>query len=152
LSPRDSPGVNTLYCLEESRGEQRISPPGDNFAPRGQNSPLGDKFAPGGQSLPLGVKLTIGHHVPQSGLILTLVSLCRTTLRSMTLDILCKPAFAYIFSLVHLFSYICLFILTLMSIPTLGKNRVHLGNFRIVARSTYKLLHKLQEPSVLVAH
>jgi hypothetical protein len=28
--------VNTLYCLEEWRGEQRISPPGDNFTPRGQ--------------------------------------------------------------------------------------------------------------------
>jgi hypothetical protein len=38
---RSSPGVNTLYCLEEWRGEQGItspvgyknSPPGDNFAP-----------------------------------------------------------------------------------------------------------------------
>jgi hypothetical protein len=41
--------VNTLYCLEEWRGEQRISPPGDNFTPRGQNSPLGSKFAPRGE-------------------------------------------------------------------------------------------------------
>jgi hypothetical protein len=44
--------VNTLYVLEEWRGEQRISPPGDNFTPRGQNSPLGDNFAPGGQVRP----------------------------------------------------------------------------------------------------
>jgi hypothetical protein len=41
--------MNTLYCLEEWRGEQRISPPGDNFTPRGQNSPLGVKFAPRGE-------------------------------------------------------------------------------------------------------
>jgi hypothetical protein len=52
--------VNTLYCLEEWRGEQIISPPGDNFTPRGQNSPLGDNFTPGGQSLPLGAKLRMG--------------------------------------------------------------------------------------------
>jgi hypothetical protein len=43
------PGVNTLYCLEEWRGKHRISPPWDNFTPRGQNSPLGDKFAPRGE-------------------------------------------------------------------------------------------------------
>jgi hypothetical protein len=30
-------------------GEQRISPPGDNFTPRGQISPLGSKFAPRGE-------------------------------------------------------------------------------------------------------
>jgi hypothetical protein len=46
------PGVNTLYCLEEWRAEQRISPPGDNLTPRGQDSFLGDNFAHGGQSLP----------------------------------------------------------------------------------------------------
>jgi hypothetical protein len=40
--------MNTVYCLEEWRGKQRISPPGDYFTPRGQNSPLGDNFAPGG--------------------------------------------------------------------------------------------------------
>jgi hypothetical protein len=40
--------VNTLYCLEEWRGEQGIT------------SPLGDNFTPGGQSLPLGVKLRMG--------------------------------------------------------------------------------------------
>jgi hypothetical protein len=36
------PGVNTLYCLEEWRGEQRISPPGENFTlhPWGQSFPL----------------------------------------------------------------------------------------------------------------
>jgi hypothetical protein len=39
--------VNTFYCLEEWRGEQRISP-------------LGDKFTPGGQSLPPGVELRMG--------------------------------------------------------------------------------------------
>jgi hypothetical protein len=33
-------------------GEQRISPPGDNFTPRGRNSPLGDNFAPGGKVFP----------------------------------------------------------------------------------------------------
>jgi hypothetical protein len=30
--------LNTLYCLEERRGKQIISPPGDNFTPREQNS------------------------------------------------------------------------------------------------------------------
>jgi hypothetical protein len=47
------PGVNTLYCLVEWRGEQWILHPGDNFTP-------GDNFAPGGQSLPLGAKLRMG--------------------------------------------------------------------------------------------
>jgi hypothetical protein len=27
VTPSFTPGVNTLYCLEEWRGEQRISPP-----------------------------------------------------------------------------------------------------------------------------
>jgi hypothetical protein len=36
----------TLYCLEEWRGEQRISLPGDNFTPREQKSPLGVKVCP----------------------------------------------------------------------------------------------------------
>jgi hypothetical protein len=42
-----------MYCLEEWTGEQRISPPGDNFTPPGDKihpwgtaSPLGSKFAP----------------------------------------------------------------------------------------------------------
>jgi hypothetical protein len=35
--------------VEEWRGEQRISHPGDNFTPRGLNSPLWDNFAPVGQ-------------------------------------------------------------------------------------------------------
>jgi hypothetical protein len=48
------------YCLEEWRGEDRISSPGDNFTLRRQNSPLGDNFAPGGQSLPLRSKLRMG--------------------------------------------------------------------------------------------
>jgi hypothetical protein len=64
LAPRGNvhlpSGVNTLYCLEEWRGKKRISPPGDNFTPRGQISPLGDNFAPGRQSLPLGAKLRMG--------------------------------------------------------------------------------------------
>jgi hypothetical protein len=47
------PGVNTIFCLEEWRGKQRISPPGDNFTPGGQ-------LRPGGQSLPLGAKLIMG--------------------------------------------------------------------------------------------
>jgi hypothetical protein len=49
---RSPPGVNTHYCLEEWRGEQRISPPGDNFTPgpRGQ-------LRPRGQSLPLGARM-----------------------------------------------------------------------------------------------
>jgi hypothetical protein len=41
--------VNTLYCLEEWRREQRISPPGDKIHPWGTNSPLGSKFAPRGE-------------------------------------------------------------------------------------------------------
>jgi hypothetical protein len=47
--------VNTIYCLEEWRGEQRISPPGDNFTHRdkihhwGTTSSLGVKFAPRGE-------------------------------------------------------------------------------------------------------
>jgi hypothetical protein len=47
--------VNTLFYLEEEewRGEQRISPPGNNFTTRGQISPLG-------QSLPIGVKVRMG--------------------------------------------------------------------------------------------
>jgi hypothetical protein len=45
------PGVNTLYCLEEWRGEQRISPPGDNFTSRGT------KFTPGGQLCSWGSKI-----------------------------------------------------------------------------------------------
>jgi hypothetical protein len=47
FTPSITPGVNTLYCSEEWRGEQRISPPGDNFAPGGhpggevKNGPMG---------------------------------------------------------------------------------------------------------------
>jgi hypothetical protein len=37
--------VNSLYCLEEWRGEQRISPPGNKIHPWGTTSPLGSKFA-----------------------------------------------------------------------------------------------------------
>jgi hypothetical protein len=43
--------VNTLYVLEEWRGEQRISPPGIP-------SPLGDKIHPWGTNLPVVVKFT----------------------------------------------------------------------------------------------
>jgi hypothetical protein len=45
-----------IYCLEEWRGIQRISPPGDNFTPKVQSSlpgenfaPLGSRFAPRGE-------------------------------------------------------------------------------------------------------
>jgi hypothetical protein len=55
--------VNILYCLEEWRGEQRISPTGDNFTPRRQSSLLEDDFAPRGQSYPLGAKLRMGLRV-----------------------------------------------------------------------------------------
>jgi hypothetical protein len=61
------------YCLEEWRGEQRISPPGATSPlPRGQihpwgtTSPLGDNFTPRGQihpwgtNSPLGVKFSPG--------------------------------------------------------------------------------------------
>jgi hypothetical protein len=50
--------LNTLYCLEEWRGEEIISTPGDNFTLRGQNSPLGDNFAPGVKDL---CRLTMPH-------------------------------------------------------------------------------------------
>jgi hypothetical protein len=68
--------MNTLYYLEEWRGEQRIRPPWKKFTPvrqlcpRGKSSPQGDNFAPGekkftpggqlrpwGQSLPPPLKL-----------------------------------------------------------------------------------------------
>jgi hypothetical protein len=58
--------VNTLYCLEEWRGKKRMSPPGDNFTPRGQITPLGDnwgsKFAPRGEvkNGPQGCQIFIG--------------------------------------------------------------------------------------------
>jgi hypothetical protein len=40
-------------------GEQRISPPEDNFTPRGKITPWG-QLRPWGQSLPLGAKLRMG--------------------------------------------------------------------------------------------
>jgi hypothetical protein len=46
--------VNTLYYIEECRGEQIIPPPGYNFTSRVQNSPFVGQL---GQSLPLGAKL-----------------------------------------------------------------------------------------------
>jgi hypothetical protein len=48
-TPSFTPGVNTLYCSEEWRGEQRISPPGDKIHPWGTTSPPGSKFAPRGE-------------------------------------------------------------------------------------------------------
>jgi hypothetical protein len=58
---RSPPGVNTLYCLEEWRGEQRISPSVDTFTPRGEfkNGPLspGDEIHLWGSTSPLEVKL-----------------------------------------------------------------------------------------------
>jgi hypothetical protein len=44
FNPSFTLGVNTLYCLEEWRDEQRISPPGDKIHPRGPTSPLGAKL------------------------------------------------------------------------------------------------------------
>jgi hypothetical protein len=52
-------GVNTLYCLEEWRCEQRIAPPGGDFTPGDKINPLGTT-SPSCQSLPLGVKLRMG--------------------------------------------------------------------------------------------
>jgi hypothetical protein len=52
-------GVNTLYCLEEWRGEQRISAPGENFTPRWQ------KFTPGGQLRPWGHNLPLVKNGPK---------------------------------------------------------------------------------------
>jgi hypothetical protein len=40
-------GVKTLYYLEEWRGEQRISPPGDKIHPWGTTTPLGSKLIMG---------------------------------------------------------------------------------------------------------
>jgi hypothetical protein len=57
------PGVNTLYCFEEWRGEQRISPPGYNFTPGGQSALLGDNFAPGGQLRSWGTTSLLGDKV-----------------------------------------------------------------------------------------
>jgi hypothetical protein len=39
---------------------QIISPPGDNFTPRGQISPMGENFAPGVKVCLLGAKLRMG--------------------------------------------------------------------------------------------
>jgi hypothetical protein len=65
------PGVNTLYCLKEWKGEQIISPTGDNFTPApgdkihswGITSPLGSKFAPRGE-----VKTDISFNFRTSGI------------------------------------------------------------------------------------
>jgi hypothetical protein len=52
------PGVNTLYCLEEWRGVQRISPPGDEFTPGGQSLPSMGEVKNG----PLGIIIgTLGY-------------------------------------------------------------------------------------------
>jgi hypothetical protein len=68
---RSAPGVNTLDCLEEWRGKQRISPPGDKLYPWGITSPLGSKFAPRGKvkngpqeptSAYVGIKKGLGWH------------------------------------------------------------------------------------------
>jgi hypothetical protein len=49
-SPFCSPaGMNTLHCLEEWRGKQRISLLGDKVHSWGTTSPLGSKFAPRGE-------------------------------------------------------------------------------------------------------
>jgi hypothetical protein len=50
FTPLFTPGVNTLYCLEEWRGKQRISP-------QEITSPLGDKIHLRGTTSSLGVKV-----------------------------------------------------------------------------------------------
>jgi hypothetical protein len=62
--PSVTPRGEHSLLFRRMGGKQRISPPGDTFAPRGQNLPLGDNFAPGGQSLPLGAKLGMGLSLP----------------------------------------------------------------------------------------
>jgi hypothetical protein len=62
---RSPPGANSIVqkngrANREFYPQEIISPPRDNFTPKGQNSPLGDNFAPGGQSLAQGVKLIMG--------------------------------------------------------------------------------------------
>jgi hypothetical protein len=49
FTPLLAPGVNTLYCLEEWRGEQRISTPGNNFNPLGYNFAPWVKVSPRGE-------------------------------------------------------------------------------------------------------
>jgi hypothetical protein len=39
--------VHTLYCLEKVRGEQRISPPENNFTPKEELHPQGITSPPG---------------------------------------------------------------------------------------------------------
>jgi hypothetical protein len=46
----------TLYCLEEWRGEQRISSPTENFTPPGDKIHPGGQLRPWGQSLHQGAK------------------------------------------------------------------------------------------------
>jgi hypothetical protein len=41
FTPPFTPRGEHAYCLAEWRGKQRISPPGDNFTPRGQIHPWG---------------------------------------------------------------------------------------------------------------
>jgi hypothetical protein len=52
--------VNTLYCLEEWRGNREFHPQEISSPLKGTKFTPEDNFTPGGQSLPLGVKLRIG--------------------------------------------------------------------------------------------
>jgi hypothetical protein len=96
--------VNTLYCLEEWRGEQRISPPGDNFTPRGQNSPLGTTSPLGSKFAPRRVKLRMGLRVNRLveflpvGRLFTLGSFVKITEVAQIMD---KAAFWETFSQTH---------------------------------------------------
>jgi hypothetical protein len=55
-----TPAVNTLYWLENRKGEQRV------FTPRGLTSTLGDKLSPRIFSSALGVRLKTGHRLGSS--------------------------------------------------------------------------------------
>jgi hypothetical protein len=49
FTPSFTPRVEHSLLFRRIEGKQRISPPGDNFTPRGQNSPLGVKVCPWGE-------------------------------------------------------------------------------------------------------
>jgi hypothetical protein len=57
------PGLNTLYCLEEWRGKQRISPPGDKIHSWRTTSPLGVKICPLGMRLRMALRQLCMHSI-----------------------------------------------------------------------------------------
>jgi hypothetical protein len=56
FTPRGEPSL----LFRRMEVTQIISPPGDNFTPRGQISPMGENFAPGVKVCLLGAKLRMG--------------------------------------------------------------------------------------------